>query len=612
MACAPTTSKSVRDCAADGCAEPAAPGEYDYIVVGSGAGGGPVAARLAERGFRVLMVEAGDDVGTALRYQVPAMHARATETAGMAWWYFVSHHADATVDADDSKSTPEGILYPRGSALGGSTAVNAMVTVRAPRADWDRLATLTDDPIWRAEAMEPYHRRVDEWLAPELPAADLAEGDAFIVDMLTSAASVHVGEGPFDPFGDPTGQLRTAGELSRLRNQDINSALALGEAEGLYRLPLATRGGERRGTRERLLEVRDAGHPLTIWTRTFAQRVILEDGPTGPRAVGIEVVRGGAPYEASLVTQPAQSAPERVFATREVILAAGTFNTPQLLMLSGIGDPEALTALGIEARVASSRVGEGLQDRYEIAVVSELDEPLALLDGCALHTDGDDPCLDDWRRGTGVYETNGFLATVLRRSSPDRVQPNLQIFAAPGDIRGYYPGYALDTVEPHDRFSWLLLAAHTANRDGRVRLRSADPFERPTIAFDYFDDADPHQDPDLRALVEGVHFVRDVLARMRETHEGTAFREVWPGDEAEDDEALAAFIRRESWGHHACCTDAMGGAGAVLDSRLRVRGVAGLRVVDASVFPEIPGTFIAHPTFVMSERAADLITEAAR
>lgn len=371
----------------------------------------------------------------------------------------------------------------------------------------------------------------------------------------------------------------------------------------------------RRGTRELLLETVEEGFPLTIWTGAFVRRVILSEagGDGVPIARGVEYVRG-QPYEARLVDGAAESEPLEVFASREVILSAGVFNTPQLLMLSGIGDPDVMAEVRIPARVDLPGVGRNLQDRYEIAVVADTGSDLDIVEGCTLGQESArDECLEEWQRGEqSVYRTSGFLASVLRRATPEREQANLQIFASPGDARGYYPGYSRDALRQHDRFSWLILEAHTSNRDGTVTLRSDSPYERPEIRFNSFDEADPESDPELMDLVRGVRFVRDTLQRMRLTHEGDAVEEIWPGAEVQSDAELAAWIRREAWGHHACCTSAMGDDGdvfAVVDERLRVRGVRGLRVVDASVFPEIPGTFIAHPTFVLSEVAAELILE---
>jgi choline dehydrogenase len=598
---------------------------YEYIVVGSGAGGGPVASRLARDGHRVLVVEAGEDVGGALEYRVPARHALSTESAPMAWWFFVQHHTDVALDREDSKWTDQGILYPRGSALGGSTAVNAMVTVLPSRGDWDRLAAATGDPGWRASEMDRYEARVREWLSIEVPDPTLVLDDVATLDMLRAAADVHTGHDGVGSVLEPSDVAITGSAIAGLLGRDLNEALHVGETTGLYRLPLATRRGERRSTRELLLETVAAGHPLTILTGAFATRVLFtrDDASARPRAIGVEIVRGRSLYRASLETASletgsAAGAPEQVLASREVILSAGAFNSPQLLMLSGIGDPASLEPHGIETIVPRVGVGRNLQDRYEVAVVGELGAPLSIVAGCELDGAAEsDPCQREWNQsgGGGVYGTSGFLATVLRRSSSDAPYADLQIFASPSDVRGYFPGYSRASVERSNRFSWVILKGHSRNHDGRVELGSADPFDRPRITFASWDEEDPLGDPDLRAMIDAVAFVRRIHARMRDLHPQDRFDEIWPGPEVREANEIGEWIRREAWGHHASCSNRMGSpadAGAVVDSRLRVIGADALRVVDASVFPDIPGTFIAMPTFMLAERAADLILEDAR
>jgi choline dehydrogenase len=150
------------------------------------------------------------------------------------------------------------------------------------------------------------------------------------------------------------------------------------------------------------------------------------------------------------------------------------------------------------------------------------------------------------------------------------------------------------------------LKAHTHNRDGVVSLADASPFSRPLIHFHSYDESDPLHDPDLRALVDGMKFVRKTMDSIA----GGAPHELWPGREVSTDDELAAFIRKESWGHHACCSAHMGAdSTAVLDARFQVKGAHHLRVVDASVFPEIPGTFLAMPIYLLAERAADVMLE---
>lgn len=579
------------------------PGEgYEFIVVGSGAGGGPLAARLARAGRRVLLLEAGQDVGDKLHYQVPAMHALSTEDPSMAWWFFVRHHADEAQDALDTKHRPEGVLYPRGSALGGSTAVNAMVTVLPGASDWNAIAARTGDGSWRAEHMDPYYDRVREWLSVEVPDPGLAIGDRKISTFLSAAALTHAAQDG----------VATGAELNRLLEQDVNAALRTGEATGLFRLPLATRAGQRSGTREWIKATVDQGFPLTVKTGSFVTKILWDTSGDRPRAIGVDVAPKNNIYGASL--SPEQAPLERLqyYATSEVILAAGAFNSPQILQLSGVGDPSELAGLGIDVRVPRPGVGRNLQDRYEGSVVSQFSSDVALVQPCHLGEEAGDPCLDQWRGGRGVYQTSGFLATVLRRSLPGVAQPDLQIFAVPGDARGYYPNYASDSLAVKNRFTWLLLKAHTQNRDGSVRLKSKSPFERPAIAFNYFDERDPLSDPDLLAMVEGIKFIRRIEAKAQELLEEDRLEEIWPGLLAQTDQEIAAWIRKEAWGHHACCSDRIGAeddGDAVLDPRFRVIGAERLRVVDASVFPEIPGTFIALPTYMMSEKAADVILE---
>ncbi len=578
--------------------------QYEVIVVGSGAGGGPLATRLARRGIRVLLLEAGDDVGGNLKYQVPAMHALSTETPGMAWWYFVQHSRDLEVDKTDSKYTADGVLYPRGSALGGSTAVNAMVTVLPSRSDWNRLSALTGDPGFRAEAMDLYIDRVREWLSIEIADPRLGLSDSKVTNFLTAAAATYA-QGTGSTMVD---LASTAANLGNVLQHDVNAALRSGETTGLFRLPLATKDGHRNGTRERILDTVAEGYPLTVITGAFVTRVLWHPQTPG-LATGVEFVRKSNVYGASLAIEPAPAQRESAFASHDVVLSAGSFNSPQLLMLSGVGDSATLGSLGIDPVVDRPGVGQNLQDRYEAPVVHQFTSVLDVVAPCRLGTsDANDPCLTEWQQGRGVYETPGFLASVLMRSQATSPLADLQVFGVPSDARGYYPGYSKDSAASKDKFTWLLLKAHTQNHDGVVSLSSGDPFKRPAIRFNSYDEKNPLGDPDLLALVEGVKFVRRMQTQMRDT----PVTEVWPGAGVKSDLELASWVRKESWGHHACCTDKMGAQNdpsAVIDSRFRVIGTSHLRVVDASAFPEIPGTFIALPTFMLSERAADVMLE---
>jgi choline dehydrogenase len=186
--------------------------------------------------------------------------------------------------------------------------------------------------------------------------------------------------------------------------------------------------------------------------------------------------------------------------------------------------------------------------------------------------------------------------------------PDLFLFGLVGNFRGYYPGYSRDLEADHRHFTWGVLKAHTRNTAGEVRLRSADPRDRPEIDFRSFTEGGAE---DVDAVVEGVLSVRRVMASLGSAVE----REVVPGPEVRTRAQIAAYVRDHAWGHHASCSNKMGprsDPAAVVDQRFRVHGTRGLRVVDASIFPKIPGFFVVAAVFMVAEKASDVILEDAR
>ncbi len=616
------------------------PADAEFIVVGSGAGGGTLAARLAEAGFRVLVLEAGGDPrtlaggdpvapdGNALPddYDVPAFHALASENDAMRWDFFVRHYADAGRQRRDPKyyatwkgEPVDGVLYPRAGTLGGCTAHNAMIFVYPHNADWNEIADLTGDRSWRAERMRSYferlenchHRPMDRlfsrlglnpsrhgwsgWLQTERanPAMILKDRDlgAAVVSAVREALN-QIGR----PLLDDRARLDSRADPNDWRFVEDT-------APGIRYTPLTTRDHARTGTRERLLDVqRRYPDRLKIEMDALATRVLFE----GTRAVGVEYLKGERLYRAHARPNAADGERRTARASREVVLAGGAFNTPQLLMLSGIGPRAALEPHGIPVRL-DLPVGRNLQDRYEVAVVNRMGfDSWASLRGATFTRN--DAQYREWRdHREGVYTTNGAVLSVILPSTPGRPAPDLFCYGLIGDFRGYFPGYSQRLPANPNVLTWVLLKGHTNNTAGEVTLRSADPRDRPIVNFRYFDEGNDASGDDLRAVREGVNFVRRLSASL-ERHGLHAAEEV-PGAAVQSDADLEEFIRDQAWGHHASCSCPIG---PVLSSDFKVQGADGLRVVDASVFPRTPGLFIVSAVYMIGEKAAEVMIAEAK
>ena len=603
--------------------------EYEYIVVGSGAGGGTLAARLAESGRSVLVLEAGGDplqlTGDRLPedYQVPAFHPFASENPALRWDFFVRHYGDEERQKKDRKYTAErgGVLYPRAGALGGCTAHNAMILVYPNDADWDHIAELTGDSSWRAAHMRRYFERLENcrhrpvfrwlrkltginptrhgfsgWLRTERPRPPReALRDREMMDVIEGSA--------FGAIAALEHPLKRLFWFFRAKGDPNDWRIVRRNAFGIRYMPLTTSDHARTGSRERLLDLA-ARRPdkLHIELDALASRILFDAN----RAVGVEYLKGRNLYRAH--AEPAEDRGEQrqARASREVILSGGAFNTPQLLMLSGIGPKSELARHGIEARVDLPGVGANLQDRYEVSVVNRMKDDWALMNGAEFAKG--DPQFDQWARSReGIYATNGGMFAVIRSSRAECVVPDLFCMSLLARFEGYFPGYSKLISGDHDYLTWVILKAHTRNRAGTVKLTSADPRDLPEINFRYFDEGSDDTDEDLNAVVDGVKFVRGVCADL--IKEKLIVKEELPGDRVQSDEELKNFIRDNAWGHHASCSCPIGPKeqGGVLGSDFRVHGTKGLRVVDASAFPRIPGYFIVSAVYMIGEKAADVI-----
>ncbi|GAA3367608.1 choline dehydrogenase [Streptomyces sannanensis] len=618
---------------------------FDYVVVGAGAGGGPLAANLAAAGMRVLLLDAGGDAEND-NYLVPAFHADASEDPVQRWDYFVRHYADEHQQRRDSKFVPDrGILYPRAGAVGGCTAHHALITVYPYNADWDAIAQETGDDSWHSTAMRRYFERLerctyrprpkepprnpllaallkalpfigaryrndarhgfDGWLPTCLADPELVIQDKQLLKVILSAAQDSLA----GFLGRPLSPLEGLGAFVDPNDWRVQTQAL----QGLWQIPISTANGRRSAARERVQAVRHS-HPdnLVVRTNALVTQVVLDE--SGSVATGVDYLDRPHAYRADPRSQDGLGPPvrRRVFASREVILAAGAFNTPQLLMLSGIGPREELERHGIRVRVDLAGVGANLQDRYEVGVVSRMDREFPVIKDCDFHAPrpGAEPdhCYQAWQRGEGLYTTNGAVVGITRTSRPELDVPDLFIFGGPFDFRGYYPGYSLDLTRHRDRFTWAILKSRTHNTGGRVRLRSADPRDTPLVNFHSFTEGTDKDGLDLEATADAVEFVRG----MNRKADSVILEELWPGEEVRGRDSVRRFVQDEAWGHHASCSCTMGRAddpSAVVDSRFRVRGVDRLRIVDASVFPRIPGFFVAVPIYMISEKASDVILD---
>jgi choline dehydrogenase len=614
--------------------------EVDYIVVGSGAGGGPLAGNLAKAGYRVMLFEAGGE-DENYHYQVPCFHGLATEDECYAWDYFVRHYSDDDKQKADSKYVPEkdGVFYPRAGTLGGCTAHNAMITVYPHNEDWDDIAKLTGESSWSSSNMRQYFERLENcgyvnpnkqyhgplsggflrvlswlgvvtsnpskhgfsgWLSTELADVKLVIRDLKLIEIILEATKkAFIGD------GTPLTNVKTHFDPNDWRAVKKNT-------DGLVFTPLATRKGRRNGPREYIRSVKEKfPENLIVKTGALVTRVLFDENN---KAIGVEYLEGRHLYKADPRSDKTNNSPEpsrqKAFVKREVILATGAFNTPQLLKLSGIGPKAELESLGIPVIADLPGVGENLQDRYEVGVVTKMAKDFALLKEASFLAPAEgetgDPCFVEWLNdGKGVYTTNGVVVGIIKRSKPNKALPDLYIFGVPGFFKGYYPGYSKELQHHKDIFTWAILKAHTNNTAGQVKLRTSDPRDTPLINFHYFDESNDSTGDDLEAVVDGVEFVRSMNVHIDFTHE-----ELLPGPTIDTREKLKQFIKDEAWGHHASCSCKIGKADdpmAVLDKDFKVYKTQNLRVVDASVFPRIPGFFIVTAIYMISEKASDVI-----
>lgn len=529
----------------------------DYVIIGAGSAGCTLANRLsADPDIRVLVLEAGGWDRHPL-VKLPLGWGRVLADRLYDWGY----------DAEP-QDTMAGrrIECARGKVVGGSSTINAMAYVRGNRGDYARWASygLRD---WSYQDVLPYFRKQESW---EGGASAYRGGDG----PLTTRKSRYE-----DPLADA--YLQAAAGSGYTLNDDYN-----GETQdGFARMQMTIRRGRRDSAATAYLHPILWRKNLAVQVRSCVTRIVME----GTRAVGVEYLTHGRRASAH--------------ADREVILCAGAINSPQVLMLSGIGEPEALRARGIAVRVPLPGVGRNLQDH-----------PAALL----VYARGDDsPFLRNMRidRLTlglldGLAFGRGFMTdlpggiTGFVKSDAAEPMPDIQLLFIAGSLAAapYLPPFRKPFA---DSFACRIVLLRPQSR-GSITLASSDPLAAPRIGQQLLSAGD-----DWKALRRGIALFRDIAQRPQ--LKPFVARELGPGPEVKTDTRLEDYVRHTAvTAHHPAGTCKMGPDAdptAVVDGRLRVRGASGLRVVDASVFPDLVGGNINAPTIMIAERAADFIRQ---
>ncbi len=523
---------------------------YDYIIVGAGSAGCVLAHRLsAHHGKRVLLLEAGPSDWHPLIH-MPAGIARLASNRHFNWNY----RTEPEAELQDRR-----LWWPRGKTLGGSSAINAMIYMRGVPGDYERWAQATGDARWSWEQVLPWFIRSE--------------------DNMRGASALHGAGGPLG-----VSDLRHHNELSDAfvdagvtagypRNPDFNGSRQ--EGFGLYQV--TQRDGRRCSTAVAYLQPARQRSNLEVRTKAAVARVVIRNG----RAVGVQLQGDGTVLEAG-----------------EILLAGGAINTPQLLMLSGIGPADHLREHGIAVQADLPEVGGNLQDHLDICTLDgstrkvSYDHLNELAAGWRFLRHRDGP------GSSNVAEAGGFVRS--RLATDERCDLQFHFVPAQLDDHGRHrlPGYG---------YTVHACYLHPRSR-GRLRLRSTDPAQPIAIHANYLGDAEGH---DLQRMVEAARLSREILAQPSfDAYRGAP---VFPERALHTDAEYIDFIRRKAETiYHPAGTCRMGSdPGAPVDSELRVRGIEGLRVVDASAMPSLPSGNTNAPVIMMAERASALVLDAA-
>ena len=531
---------------------------YDYIVVGAGSAGCVLANRLsADPDRSVLLIEAGGKDRNPL-FRLPMLMGRLFHSGIYNWRY----HTEP-VPSLDGRS----LYWPRGKVLGGSSTINGMIYVRGNRHDYDRWAQM-GLPGWSYDEVLPAFCRSEGHM--ERDGAFHGTGGELTVCRARGTNPL------FDAF------VEAGRQAGHPLNDDFNGA----EQEGVGRYDFTIRRGKRCSASTAFLNPIGQRRNLAILTDSLVRRVSVEGG----RATGIEVAVGDRA--------------RTIRAEREVILCAGTVNSPQLLMLSGIGPGEALGRHGIPVIHELPGVGRNLQDHVDCVLAYACTRPITLYR--ELRADRlIRSVIEGMLLGRGIATTFPYEAGAFLKSQAEMVAPDIQVHFMPAlesAANLHLPNpFKEAPVEKSHGFSMRVGPVNPESR-GWIGLRSADPADAPLIQPNYL-----QSEADCRTTIAGIRMVRDVVAQPAfDAYRGP---ELAPGDAVQSDAELTAWLRADAMTtFHPVGTCRMGkDPMAVVDARLAVHGIAGLRVADASVMPVIVSGNTNAPAIMIGEKAAEFI-----
>ncbi len=532
---------------------------HDYIVIGAGSAGCVLANRLsADPDRSVLLLEAGGKDRNPL-FRLPMLMGKLFQSGIYNWHY----HTEP-----EPYLNGRSVYWPRGKVLGGSSTINGMLYVRGNRRDYDRWAQL-GLPGWSYEEVLPAFRRSEGHIQRKDDFHN-SEGELTVCRARGSNPLHEV----FIEAGTQAGHPK---------NDDFNGE----EQEGFGRFDFTIRDGKRWSTSRAFLKPVQQRENLHVETGALTHRIIVEND----RAVGVEYSQDGQT--------------KRVYANREVILSAGTVNSPQILLLSGIGPADELAALGIDTVHDLPGVGKNLQDHVDCVMSWECLKPVTLYDDLRA-----DKLMVSMAQGllfgrgivtTFPYEGGAFMKTHEGLESPDIQLHFMPALEKTANLHFPNPFRKKADTENNHGFTMRVGPVNPESR-GEITLHSSDPTQAPKILANYL-----KSDFDIRTMIEGIRMTREVIAQKAfDPYRG---KELAPGPDCESEADLIAWLRATAMTtFHPVGTCKMGtDPQAVVDARLNVHGIAGLRIADASVMPIISSGNTNAPAIMIGERAADFI-----